>query len=33
MLLECNWLARESFKFLIILGDKFAPDGVMANDI
>jgi cytochrome c oxidase subunit 1 len=33
MLLECNWLGQRVFKILMYFLIKFAPDGVMANDI
>jgi cytochrome c oxidase subunit 1 len=33
LLLECNWRPEESFRILNVLGDKWAPNGVMTNDI
>jgi hypothetical protein len=34
LFLECNWLGqRESLDFNVLLGDKWAPNGVMTNDI
>jgi cytochrome c oxidase subunit 1 len=34
LLLECNWLGQRIFRiFNVLLGDKWAPNGVMTNDI